>query len=111
MTLPKVIINIKNGNLGGGAELADGVAGIFVSGDAAPHADDWAIGEAKQFFSISEVQDAGLDAKYDTDNSTNAYKQIADFYTVAGDGAEVWVMVVAKTETLEDICDPASGNH
>ena len=110
MSLPEVIINIKNGNLGGGAELADGVAGIIVTGAVAPHADDFKLGEAKQFFSISEVKDAGLDAQYDIDNLTNAYKQVADFYTVAGDGAELYVMVVAPTETLEDICDLASGN-
>ncbi len=107
--LPEVVINIKNGNLGGGENLADGVAGIIVSGDAAPSG-DWALGEAKQFFSISEVKDAGLDAAYDTANSTNAYKQVADFYTVAGDGAELWVMLVPKTEEMEDICDAASEN-
>lgn len=110
MSLPEVIINIKNGNLGGGAELADGVAGIIVSGDAAPDADDFKLGQARQFFSISEVKDAGLDAQYDTDNNCKAFKQVADFYTVAGDGAELWVMVVAKTEKLEDICDVASLN-
>lgn len=110
MSLPQVIINIKNGNLGGGSELADGVAGIIVSGDAAPHAENWKIGEAKQFFSISEVKDAGLDAEYDVDNATNAYKQVANFFTVAGDGAELWVMVVAKTETMEDICSVSSSN-
>ncbi|MDX9703930.1 MAG: DUF2586 family protein [Candidatus Auribacterota bacterium] len=109
MSLPEVIVNIKNGNLGGGEMLADGIAGIIVSGDAAP-SEEWALGEAKQFFSISEVKDAGLDAAYDTTNSTNAYKQVADFYTVAGDGAELWVMVVPKTETMEDICDLASAN-
>ena len=107
--LPEVIINIKNGNLGGGSELADGVAGIIVSGDANPSA-DWTLGKAKQFFSIGEVKDAGLDPAYDVANDTNAYKQVADFFTVAGDGAELWVMVVPKTETMEDICDAASQN-
>ncbi|WP_297096381.1 DUF2586 family protein [uncultured Draconibacterium sp.] len=110
MSLPEVVISVKNGNLGGGAELADGVAGIIVSGDTAPDAENFKIGEAKQFFSIGEVKDAGLDAQYDIDNATNAFKQVADFFTVAGDGAEIWVMVIAKTETLEDICDIASGN-
>ena len=110
MSLPQVIISVKNGNLGGGVELADGVAGIIVSGDVAPDAENFKIGEARQFFSIGEVKDAGLDAQYDIDNATNAFKQVADFFTVAGDGAELWVMVVAKTETLENICDIASGN-
>lgn len=107
--LPEVIVNIKNGNLGGGAQLADGVAGIIVSGDAAPSG-EWPLGKAKQFFSISDVKDAGLDSAYDTTNTTNAYKQVADFYTVAGDGAELWVMIVPKTETMEHICDIADDN-
>jgi hypothetical protein len=109
MSLPEVVINIKNGNLGGGAALSDGVAGIIVSGDVAPSA-NWALGEARQFASISEVKDAGLDAQYDADNATNAYKQVADFYTVAGDGAVLWAMVVPKTEEMADICDASSPN-
>jgi hypothetical protein len=107
MSLPKVLIVVKNGGLGGVTALKDGIAGMIVSGTAAP-SEGWALGAAKQFFSIDEVKDAGLNAEYDTDNTTNAYKQVADFYKVAGDGAELWLMVVAKTETMEDICDAAS---
>jgi len=109
MSLPEVIINIQNGGLGGVEATRDGVAGLIVSGVAAPSV-GWPLGTAKQFFSIDEVKDAGLTAKYDTDNTTNAFQQVADFYTVAGDGAELWVMMVAKTETMEDICDAASDN-
>lgn len=109
MSLPEVIINIGNGGLGGVTALKDGVAGIIVSGTAAPSV-TWGLGVAKQFFSIDEVKDAGLNPKYDTDNTTNAYAQVADFYKVAGDGAELWVMVVAKTEEMKDICDAASVN-
>lgn len=108
-SLPEVVINIQNGGLGGVTALADGIAGIIVSGDANPSV-GWVLGTAKQFFSIDEVKDAGLNAAYDTAQTTNAYKQVADFYTVAGNGAELWVMVVPKTETMEDICDAASEN-
>lgn len=107
MSLPKVVINIQNGGLGGVEALNDGIAGLVVSGDANPSA-EWTIGTAKQFFSIDEVKDAGLNAEYDTDNSTNAYKQVADFYTVAGDGAELWVMIVPATEEMADVCDMAA---
>lgn len=107
MSLPQVVINILNGGIGGSTATDDGIAGIIVSGDANPSA-DWTLGTAKQFFSIDDVKDAGLDSAYDTANTTNAYKQVADFYTVAGDGAEIWVMVVPKTEVMEDICDAAS---
>ncbi|MBN2814979.1 MAG: DUF2586 family protein [Bacteroidales bacterium] len=109
MSLPQVIINITNGGLGGVVALADGIAGLIVSGDANPSA-EWTLGTAKQFFSIDEVKDAGLNPAYDTANTTNAYKHVADFFTVAGDGAELWVMVVPKTETMEDIADATSDN-
>ncbi len=107
MSLPEVIVIVKNGGLGGVTALKDGIAGMIVSGTAAPSV-DWALGVPKQFFSIDEVKDAGLNAEYDTANTTNAYKQVSDFYKVAGDGAELWVMVAAKTETMEDICDAAN---
>ena len=109
MSLPEVVVIVGNGGLGGVEALKDGVAGIVVSCVAAPSA-SWALGTAKQFFSIDEVKDAGLNSAYDTTNATNAYAQIADFYTVAGDGAELWVLPVVKTETMEDICDTASTN-
>ena len=89
--------------------LADGIAGLIVSGDANPSV-AWPLGTPKQFFSIDEVKDAGLNPDYDTTNSTNAYQHLADFYTVAGDGAELWVLVAPKTETMEDIADAASTN-
>lgn len=107
MSLPEVIVAVKNGGIGGVTALKDGIAGMIVSGTASPSV-GWALGVAKQFFSIDEVKDAGLNAEYDVANTTNAYKQVADFYKVAGDGAELWVIVVAKTETMEDVCDEAS---
>lgn len=109
MSLPEVLIIVGNGGLGGVTALKDGVAGIIVSGTAAP-SENWALGVAKQFFSIDEVKDAGLNSAYDTTNTTNAYAQVADFYKVAGDGAELWILVAAKTETMDDICDAASTN-
>lgn len=107
--LPEVTVIIGNGGLGGVEALKDGIAGLIVSGDANPSV-GWPLGTPKQFFSIDEVKDAGLDSAYDTTNTTNAYAQIADFYKVAGDGAELWVLVAPKTETMEDICDAASTN-
>ena len=102
MSLPEVIIVVKNGGLGGVTSLKDGISGLIVSGTDAPSV-DWLLGVGKQFFSIDEVKDAGLNADYDLANETNAFKQVANFYKVAGDGAELWVMVVPKTETMEDI--------
>lgn len=108
MSLPEVTINIGNGGLGGVEATADGVAGMIVSMPIQP-GPSWADGY-KQFFSIDEVKDSGLHPEYDEDNSVNSFAQIADFYNVAGDGAELWVMGVPRTETLEDICD-ASSTH
>lgn len=109
MALSKVIINIANGALGGVSSLNDGIAGIIVSGAVAPSV-GWPLGTAKAFYGIDDVKDAGLTAAYDTANSTHAYRQVAEFYFVAGDGAKLWIMVVPPTESMEDICDSTSDN-
>ena len=109
MALSKVIINIANGALGGVSGLNDGIAGLIVSGAVAPSV-GWPLGKAKAFYGIEDVKDAGLNSAYDTTNSTHAYRQVAEFYSVAGDGAKLWIMVIPPTESMEDICDGTSDN-
>jgi hypothetical protein len=109
MALSKVIISIANGALGGVSRLSDGIAGLIVSGAVAPSY-GWPLGTAKAFYSIEDVKGAGLTSAYDTTNSTHAYRQVAEFYSVAGDGAKCWIMVIPPTESMEDICDGTSDN-
>jgi hypothetical protein len=106
MPLPKVEIQVQNGALGLVDPLADGVAGLVMTGVAV--ADKIALGESKKINSTQDAIDLGLDAAYDTTNTTNVYKSISDFYAQAGEGAELWIKIVAKTTTMEDMCDKAN---
>jgi hypothetical protein len=104
MGLPGVKINVLNGQLGRTPGSADGVAGLIGSGVATT---DIALGEAKQVFGTEDVKALGINEEYDTTNSTNIYRQIKDFYAEAGEGAELWIMIVSPTTTMADMADVA----
>ncbi len=102
--LPNVRITQSNGNLGILAQSDDSISGIIVSGVAV--SGQFALGDLiGPFTSIEEVEAVGINAAYDTTNTCNAHKQIADFYEEAPRGTKLYVMVVAKTVTMAQICD------
>lgn len=103
MALPKVEINVLNNQLGTVAGTDDGVSGLIMSGVAVPG--NISLLEAKQIFSTDDAEALGLDAAYDTANSTEVWKHIRDFYREAGQGTELWIMLVVNTTTMEDMAD------
>lgn len=102
MGLPDVSVNILNGQLGRTEGTADGVAGLVVSGAAAS---GLALDTPAQIFGTTDAQDLGINESFDSDNSTDAYRQIKDFYKMAGEGAELWIMIVAPATTMAQLCD------
>lgn len=105
MSLPKVSIEILNGQLGQVGNTEDGVAGLVGTGIAGSGI---ALGESKQIFSVADAEALGIDEAYDTTNTTNIYKCIKDFYSLAGTGKELWIQIVAKTSTMDTMCDTAN---
>lgn len=105
MGLPKVSITVLNNQLGQVGNTEDGVAGLLATGIAAAGIQ---LAEAKQIFSVADAEALGIDAAYDTTNTTNVHKSIKDFYTQAGSGKELWIMIVAKTTTMATMCDTAN---
>lgn len=103
MALPSVKISLSNGNLGQTAATRDGIAGLILSGIAV--ASTLALATPYQVFNLKQAEALGLNAAYDTTNGTDAYKHVKDFYAAAGDGAELWLMVVANTVTLAQAAD------
>lgn len=103
MSLPGVSIEILNGALGSVPGTSDGIAGMVLSGIAVSL--KIALNEPKQIFSLAEAEALGLDSAYDTTNDLDVYFQIKEFYKEAGTGAELWIMLVAQTVLMEDICD------
>lgn len=102
MAAPKVTINLQNGTLGQVANTEDGVAGLVCTGIAAT---GLALGTSAQIFSLADAEALGITSTYDTTNTVNVWKSIKDFYAQAGTGKELWIMIVAKTTTMQTICD------
>jgi len=105
MSAPKVSIEVTNGALGQTENTNDGVAGLVCTGIAAT---GLALSTSAQIFSVEDAEALGITAAYDTTNTLNVYKSIVDFYSMAGTGKELWIMIVAKTTTMATICDTAS---
>lgn len=104
MGKPDVTVIQSNGNLGRVAPSADGVSALVVSGIAV--GGQFALGDVLgPFTSPADAELKGITAAYDATNTCLAYKHISDFYETAGLGTELYVMVVAKTVTMTDLCD------
>ncbi|MCE7990449.1 MAG: hypothetical protein HEP71_00660 [Roseivirga sp.] len=100
MGLPDVSINILNGQLGRTESTADDVAGLILTGPApASLTSD----TPTQIFSLADAEALGITSAYDT-NDRKVHRQIADFYEMAGEGAELWISIVPDTTTMESIC-------
>lgn len=83
----------------------DATSGIIVSGVAIDG--EIALNECLgPFYSLQEVEDRGITAAYDTTNTCVAHKHIADFFAEKPNGAELYVMVVAKTVSMADLVNP-----
>lgn len=99
MGLPKVAITLGNGNLGRTVATEDGVAGLVLSGVAT---DSLALATPKAIFSLDDAIALGI-----TEAGTNAsaYRHIKEFYDLAGEGAELYIMLLASTVTLAQMAD------
>jgi Protein of unknown function (DUF2586) len=104
MALPDVKIKLSNGNLGRVAPSEDGTSALIISGVAV--SGKFALDEVLgPFVSELDAQAKGINEAYDVTNATVAYKHILDFFEAAGRGTKLYVMVVAKTITMDDMTD------
>lgn len=100
MGLPKIIFNInKNGlnRLGLGVQK---VPGIVITG--ASVVDKVTIGTAYQIFSLKDAENLGIEA---VGVNAFAHKHLSDFFTEAGQGAEIWIMLVSDATTYDQMAD------
>lgn len=104
MSLPNVNITKTSGNLGRTAPSEDGISAIIATGVAV--AESFDLGDILgPFYSPLDAEAVGIDADYDTDNSVMVYQHILDFYSGAGAGTKLYIMVVADTVTMADMAD------
>jgi hypothetical protein len=103
--LPNVAITLGTGASGAVLAGTDGTSGLIVSGVAV--FGKFALGDSLgPFYSLADAEAEGINEDYDTTNEVVAWKHIADFYAQAGEGAELFVMVVAQTVSLTQMLDP-----
>jgi hypothetical protein len=106
--MPDVKIILGNGNLGRASQTLDGVCVLIGSGVAIEG--KFALGDTLAFRSLSDAEAKGIVASYDFANKVLLHQHIKDFFANAGDGAELYVMPVANTVTMEQMCDKTATN-
>lgn len=97
MAIANVNITLGNGALNRTATRADGVAGMILTGKAV--AGKLELNKAYRLSSAADLMTLGIS---EAENPL-AYKEITAFYKQTGDGAELYVVIVAEATTLSDM--------
>lgn len=97
MAKPSVNVGFENGNLGVVATSPDGICSIVASAVANG---TFALNTVYTVFSLKEAETLGIIASVD---NYELHKTIKEFYAEAGDGTELWIYGVAKTQTLDQL--------
>lgn len=104
MPLPNLVIKLENGALGQVSATADGVAGLILTGTAVP--DKVALNKVLQLSSTRDLKTLGITAE----NNPLVHKDVVAFYEQAGDGAELYLVIVPEATTLTKMCGAEDGS-
>lgn len=104
MSLPNLVIKLENGALGQVATTSDGVAGLILTGTAVQ--DKFTLNKVIQLSSTRDLKTLGITAE----NNPLVYKDVIAFYEQAGDGAELYLLVVPAATTLTQMCSTEDGS-
>jgi len=97
--IPKIKFNIAENGLNLSGDGVQKVPGFILTG--ASVVGKIQIGDAHQVFSLEGVKDLGITEE----NNAFAYKHLSAFYAEAGDGAELWFMLVSDATTYAQMAD------
>lgn len=89
-----VNITLANGGLKGTIQTADGVTGFVMTGVS--EGGGYTLGTPIMVNGMTTVAAAGITVT----NNPYAIRQLQEYYNQAGDGAELWIMLVANTMTV-----------
>lgn len=104
MSLPNVNITLGNGNIGSVTLSDDGISALIVTGTAV--STTLALEKVYVLSSTADLKKLGITEE----NNPLAYKDILAFYTSAGDGAELHLLVTDEENSLTDICSMEDGS-
>ena len=102
MPLPDVSLNRQDNLLNRVAPIFDRVVGLVITGVAV--ATKIALGECKRIYSTAELTALGIDGA----NNPFALAEIKDYYAQAGEGKELYFVLVSDATNMADTCDPAN---
>ncbi|MEO0625564.1 MAG: DUF2586 family protein [Bacteroidota bacterium] len=108
MAFPNINIEVGNGALGLTVPTNDALAGMVLQG---PAPSGLALGVPQLITSLVDAENLGIDANYDSANTLGAHKAIREFYAGAGNGAQLWIMVVSQAVDMETIMDVAEQDY
>jgi len=104
MALPQLRINLRNGGLGRVAQTDDGVAGMILTGTAVAGKMD--LNKVYTLASTRDLTTLGITAE----NNPLIHKDVTEFYKMAGEGAELYLLVLAVATTLTQMASRADGS-
>lgn len=96
-----VTITRSVGGLGRVGVNQDGICGLVVTGVAAT---SLALNTPQRLGSLNQAKGLGINAAYDTTNSTRIYYHLSEFFRLNPNGV-IWLMIVAGTNEMVDIAD------
>jgi hypothetical protein len=99
-----VNIELANGGLGGTLQTEDGIVGMVMTGGI----DDagYVLGTPILVTGLAGVAAEGIS----TSGNNFAMRQLTDFYKTAGDGAQLYLMLVPNSLTVADMADEVNEN-
>ncbi|MGE4590002.1 MAG: DUF2586 family protein [Acidaminococcaceae bacterium] len=100
MSLPNVTIELVRNGLGLVAVTNDNTCGLVLTGVAV--ADKLELGKSYAIYSTDGAKELGIEP---TGDNAAAYRHISEFYSTAGSGAKLWIIVVAATVKLSEMVD------
>jgi hypothetical protein len=103
-------ITKKRGGLGRRSPSTDGVCGLICGGVAV--AGKIALGEIKKLIQVSDAEDLGINAAYDSTNEILVYQHIKNFFRYNPNGTLYLMLVTRKAAatgvSMTDMCDTAN---
>ncbi len=75
--------------------------GVAVAANEATGLLGLTLGKTVKITSPKEAAGYGIDADYDTDNSLSVYRHVSEFFRIAGEGSELYLMLYPKETTYD----------
>ncbi len=98
-----VNITLANGQLGQTIQTNDGICGMVLSGATEG---DYTVGDPALITSLEALEALGIT----TTGNAFAYRHIKDFYSLAGAGAQLYIMLLGDTADVDEICDKTNAS-